>query len=950
MNNISFSPFSIMAFPISGNLNTGSDVPLINFTRITSDFVSASQMDVGSINVKYTTIESGSSADLIFKVASPENYQSTSSQVLKISATGSSNSPRIGIGDFGKDSIESQLHIKGDTRIDSGKLTLAANGEDDVEFTKANLKDILEGKPANVTGTQKSGGLTRAFSANALTNLADENTRIITNTSNAISIDVSGSKFLNLTNSSTGLNLAKNNTGTGNITGSLIISGSWPTSASLAASFLPDDEIYIDGELWSALSVCGHIQVNCNANVYSSTNDFYDADVIGSNILPLEPLDSVRNSLIMGENNKIFSSYNSLIAGSGNKTYYGGATPQNNIIAGANNEVSSSACIVGGQNNTVGGLANNAIVGGYLNTVEGFVGVAFGSENKVAYGLAYSLVHGQYNIVSGSHAHAEGFTTIASGTYSHTEGANTRAYGNASHAEGEHTLATGNRSHAEGFYTTASGNHSHAQGNNTLALGAFSHAEGRGVTASGAGSHAEGVQTKVYRIYAHAEGYKTLITSSGQADGSPNPDGSGDYAHAEGAYTTSSGDYAHSEGALTLASGLAAHAEGSGSIASNGFAHAEGEGARAAGTGSHAEGYYTWVTGKGEHAHAEGYFTTASNRGSHAEGRHTVAFGQYSHAEGSGSEANGTVSHAEGFKTKAEAFAAHAEGRETSASGDYSHAEGYKTLALGDYSHTLGNETTASGQYSLAHGLSTDITSSGLTAEGDYSVVLGSQDVIARGEYSSVISSRYSTSSGYLSTIISANPPRLDQMDNSAPQPRITHNTASVIIASERGQILGSPTHVSAYNLAQGSGYISGSSVSRAVALNTSAVLNTDNAFAANGGIVVSDDLSVDNNGISAHGGFAINSGIVSGSYSFAAGQSTIAAGTGSAAFGRYNIKDTNSGSLLIIGNGNIDNRRNLAAFNSQSIILDTAALPTSDPNNEGQLWRDGTTLKISLG
>ena len=93
------------------------------------------------------------------------------------------------------------------------------------------------------------------------------------------------------------------------------------------------------------------------------------------------------------------------------------------------------------------------------------------------------------------------------------------------------------------------------------------------------------------------------------------------------------------------------------------------------------------------------------------------------------------------------------------------------------------------------------------------------------------------------------------------------------------------------------------------------------------------------------------NGSISSGSYSFAAGIETISAGTGSATFGKYNIKDTNSGSLLIIGNGgDPDNRRNLAAFNSQSIILDIQALPTTNPNEVGQLWRDGTDLKISLG
>jgi len=58
---------------------------------------------------------------------------------------------------------------------------------------------------------------------------------------------------------------------------------------------------------------------------------------------------------------------------------------------------------------------------------------------------------------------------------------------------------------------------------------------------------------------------------------------------------------------------------------------------------------------------------------------------------------------------------------------------------------------------------------------------------------------------------------------------------------------------------------------------------------------------------------------------------------------------------LLIIGNGTSGGSRNdLAAFNTASILLDPAALPTSDPSVNGQLWRedagDGTwNLKISI-
>ena len=150
MSNISFSPFNLFATPNSGALAIGSNIPLIKFKRFNSTFLSASQMDAGSIALEYTSIISGSSADVVFKVSSPEQSGSLASEVLRISATGSANSARIGIGDFRNNLIKSQLHVKGDTEIEDGSLRLTKKNEEDVVFTKANLKDILDGKPAAV--------------------------------------------------------------------------------------------------------------------------------------------------------------------------------------------------------------------------------------------------------------------------------------------------------------------------------------------------------------------------------------------------------------------------------------------------------------------------------------------------------------------------------------------------------------------------------------------------------------------------------------------------------------------------------------------------------------------------------------------------------------------------------------------------------------------------------
>ena len=98
MNNTSFNPFNILAYPASGNLATGTEVPLLTFKRLSSNFVSSSQMDIGSLVASYTQIFSGSSADLVFKISSPERSGSAPSEIFRISATGSTNDPPIVTG------------------------------------------------------------------------------------------------------------------------------------------------------------------------------------------------------------------------------------------------------------------------------------------------------------------------------------------------------------------------------------------------------------------------------------------------------------------------------------------------------------------------------------------------------------------------------------------------------------------------------------------------------------------------------------------------------------------------------------------------------------------------------------------------------------------------------------------------------------------------------------
>ena len=117
---------------------------------------------------------------------------------------------------------------------------------------------------------------------------------------------------------------------------------------------------------------------------------------------------------------------------------------------------------------------------------------------------------------------------------------------------------------------------------------------------------------------------------------------------------------------------------------------------------SFTEGYNT--TASGNRSHAEGSDTIASGHASHAEGINTIASGYYSHAEGSDTIASGSTSHAEGINTIASGYHSHAEGRGTIASGGTSHAEGYFTIASGGYSHAEGENTIASGESSHAEG------------------------------------------------------------------------------------------------------------------------------------------------------------------------------------------------------------------------------------------------------
>jgi hypothetical protein len=90
----------------------------------------------------------------------------------------------------------------------------------------------------------------------------------------------------------------------------------------------------------------------------------------------------------------------------------------------------------------------------------------------------YSIVLGGKALANGKRAFAHGTTTIAWGDYSHAEGDTTIAYGKASHAEGSEAISFGQNSHAAGEKTVAYGQASYAGGVSSEASGKFSFATG----------------------------------------------------------------------------------------------------------------------------------------------------------------------------------------------------------------------------------------------------------------------------------------------------------------------------------------------------------------------------------------------------------------------------------------------------------------------------------------
>ena len=270
-----------------------------------------------------------------------------------------------------------------------------------------------------------------------------------------------------------------------------------------------------------------------------------------------------------------------------------------------------------------------------------------------------------------------------------------------------------NSSYSLGYYAFA-------EGDNTQASGSGSHAEGDNTQASGSGSHAEGGHTQASVSCSHAEGYYTQALGSG--------------SHAEGNNTQASGSYSHVEGFGTKASGSGSHAEGEHTQASGSYSHVEGNNTQSGQKGyvitaceklTDTTGTYT-LSSINELSTGLVYSLNFNGDISSKIGKilsidtstKTVTVDRYlnlplkSHSyfyiEDNSKlgdyEISGRNSHAEGYYTQASGSGSHAEGDNTQALRDYSHAEGSNTKALGNYSHAEGYYTEASGKASHAEG------------------------------------------------------------------------------------------------------------------------------------------------------------------------------------------------------------------------------------------------------
>lgn len=283
------------------------------------------------------------------------------------------------------------------------------------------------------------------------------------------------------------------------------------------------------------------------------------------------------------------------------------------------------------------------------------------------------------------------------------------------------------------------------------------------------------------------------------------------------------------------------------------------------------------TTMAGYNAVAEGYKTSAQNVDTHAEGRLTIAVGKYGHAEGL-QTITGHGSHAEGNNTWALGSFAHSEGSNTRAKGDDTHAEGTGSQAIGNQSHAEGLRTKATAYAAHSEGVDTEATMYAAHAEGSTTHATGE---VAHAE-------------GYNTT--AAGPQTHAEGKNTtagASDRRAAH------AEGEGTQAIANMSHAEGYNtevpISAWAGHAEGYA-SKA----TSA-----------GGAAHAEGYETEAAGMASHS--EGRSTIATGAYSHAEGIGTEAVVEGSHVQGKYNLKDSMSRWLHIVGNGTSDSARSNA-------------------------------------
>ena len=329
----------------------------------------------------------------------------------------------------------------------------------------------------------------------------------------------------------------------------------------------------------------------------------------------------------------------------------------------------------------------------------------------------------------------------------------------------------------------------------------------------------------------------------------------------------------------------------------------------------------------GKASHAEGRETEASNDAAHAEGYRTIATGKMSHAEGEETAADGQDAHAEGYKTHANGQASHAEGTITWAIGAHAHAEGYETKAKGSASHAggIGTEATGDAQTVIGRNNVVDSTQAFIIGNGTSASTRSNVmtvDWSGNAEFKGAVKSNGKT----LATEDYVN--AKDYATKNDVKAAFGHEyirTGWDGIGYENGKYLATGTHatIEGHNNralgiaahAEGEGVWANGHYTHAEGYGTKATGDFAHAegvsSVASGQIAHAEGISTTASGAYSHS--QGESTVASGHTSHAEGKGTIAAGTVQHAQGMFNIEDTESKYLHIVGNGSGDAHRSNA-------------------------------------